>query len=98
MPEATQFNPDRLRVALDHGEVVELDGGTLVVDGASFRTASEETGLSTRKIDYVKTALNWGDLEWDKRHGCLGPTPRQWQSPDGVRLPKRPNRRSTTIP
>ena len=33
MPEATQFNPDRLRVALDHGEVVELDGGTLVLDG-----------------------------------------------------------------
>jgi phytoene dehydrogenase-like protein len=33
MAEATQFNPDELRVALDHGEVVELDGGTLVVDG-----------------------------------------------------------------
>jgi hypothetical protein len=33
MTEATQFDPDRLRVALDHGEVVELDGGTLVVDG-----------------------------------------------------------------
>ncbi len=33
MPEATQFNPDRLRVALDHGEVVELDGGTLVLEG-----------------------------------------------------------------
>jgi hypothetical protein len=33
MPEATQFDPDRLRVALDHGEVVELDGGTLVLDG-----------------------------------------------------------------
>ena len=31
MAEATQFNPDRLRVALDHGEVVELDGGTLVL-------------------------------------------------------------------
>jgi hypothetical protein len=33
MPEATQFDPDRLRVALDHGEVIELDGGTLVLDG-----------------------------------------------------------------
>jgi hypothetical protein len=33
MAEATQFDPDRLRVALDHGEVVELDGGTLVLDG-----------------------------------------------------------------
>jgi hypothetical protein len=28
-----QSDPDRLRVALDHGEVVELDGGTLVLDG-----------------------------------------------------------------
>jgi hypothetical protein len=33
MPDPTQFNPDRLRVVLDHGEVVELDGGTLVLDG-----------------------------------------------------------------
>ncbi|MBV9011130.1 MAG: hypothetical protein JO281_23075 [Pseudonocardiales bacterium] len=33
MPDPTQLNPDRLRVALDHGEVVELDGGTLVLDG-----------------------------------------------------------------
>jgi hypothetical protein len=33
MAEATQFDPDRLRVALDHGEVVELDGGTLVLGG-----------------------------------------------------------------
>ena len=32
MLNPTQFNPDRLRVALDHGEVVELDGGTLVLD------------------------------------------------------------------
>lgn len=33
MAEATQFDPDRLRAALDHGEVVELYGGTLVLDG-----------------------------------------------------------------
>ncbi len=32
MAEATQFDPDRLRVVLDHGEVVELDGGTLVLN------------------------------------------------------------------
>src|ERR687893_2750000 len=32
MSEPTQFDPDRLRVVLDHGEVVELDGGTLVLD------------------------------------------------------------------
>jgi hypothetical protein len=28
-----QLDPDQLRVVLDHGEVVELDGGTLVLDG-----------------------------------------------------------------
>jgi hypothetical protein len=33
MPNPTQFDPDRVRVVLDHGEVVELDGGTLVLDG-----------------------------------------------------------------
>ena len=31
MGEGTQFDPERLRVALDNGEVVELDGGTLVL-------------------------------------------------------------------
>lgn len=33
MSEPTQFDPGRIRVVLDHGEVVELDGGTLVLDG-----------------------------------------------------------------
>jgi hypothetical protein len=33
MPDPTQFDPDPIRVALDHGEVVELDGGTLVLGG-----------------------------------------------------------------
>lgn len=37
MVEATQFDPDRIQVALDHGEVVELDGGTLVLGGRSPR-------------------------------------------------------------
>jgi hypothetical protein len=32
MSDPTQFDPDRIRVVLDHGEVVELDGGTLVLD------------------------------------------------------------------
>jgi hypothetical protein len=31
MPDPTQFDPDRIRVVLDHGEVVELDGGTLIL-------------------------------------------------------------------
>ena len=33
MPDPMHLDPDRLRVALDHGEVVELDGGTLVLEG-----------------------------------------------------------------
>jgi hypothetical protein len=33
MPDPRQLDPDRLQVVLDHGEVVELDGGTLVLDG-----------------------------------------------------------------
>ncbi len=33
MPDPRQLDPDRIRVVLDHGEVVELDGGTLVLDG-----------------------------------------------------------------
>ena len=33
MPDPRQFDPDGIRVVLDHGEVVELDGGTLVLDG-----------------------------------------------------------------
>jgi hypothetical protein len=33
MPDPTQSGPDPIRVALDHGEVVELNGGTLVLDG-----------------------------------------------------------------
>lgn len=32
MPDPTQPNPDQLRVTLDHGEVIELDGGTLTVN------------------------------------------------------------------
>jgi hypothetical protein len=31
MAEATQFNPERLRLVLDNGEEVELDGGTLAL-------------------------------------------------------------------
>ncbi|MGH3779912.1 MAG: hypothetical protein ACRDRO_04575 [Pseudonocardiaceae bacterium] len=33
MPDPMQLDPDRIRVVLDHGEVVELDGGTLVLEG-----------------------------------------------------------------
>jgi hypothetical protein len=33
MSDPRQFDAERIRVVLDHGEVVELDGGTLVLDG-----------------------------------------------------------------
>src|SRR6195952_3226127 len=33
MPDPRQLDPDRIRVVLDHDEVVELDGDTLVLDG-----------------------------------------------------------------
>src|SRR5882757_2212953 len=33
MTDPTQLGADHIRVLLDHGEVVELDGGTLTVDG-----------------------------------------------------------------
>lgn len=33
MPDPRQVDPERLRVVLDHDEVVDLDGGTLVLDG-----------------------------------------------------------------
>lgn len=33
MAEATHFEPERLRLTLDNGEEVELDGGTLVLEG-----------------------------------------------------------------
>jgi hypothetical protein len=36
MADPTQFDPNHVRVVLDHGEVVELDGGTLVLDGDEF--------------------------------------------------------------
>jgi hypothetical protein len=36
MSELTQVDPDRIWVVLDRGEVVELDGGTLVLDGKQF--------------------------------------------------------------
>jgi hypothetical protein len=38
VPAPAQFDPQRLRVALDHGETVELDGGTLVCDNETLPT------------------------------------------------------------
>jgi hypothetical protein len=36
MSDPRQLDPDRLRVVLDHGEVVELDGGTLVLERQEY--------------------------------------------------------------
>lgn len=36
MAEGRQFDPDRPRVELDHGDVVELDGGTVAVNGEQY--------------------------------------------------------------
>jgi hypothetical protein len=33
MPDTTQCGPDPIRMALDHGEMVEFDGGTLILGG-----------------------------------------------------------------
>jgi hypothetical protein len=33
MAEGRQFDPDRPRLLLDHGDVVELDGGIVAVNG-----------------------------------------------------------------
>ncbi|HEX8932925.1 MAG TPA: hypothetical protein VF788_01740 [Pseudonocardiaceae bacterium] len=33
MAEATQFDPERLRLTLDNGEEMELNGDTLGLDG-----------------------------------------------------------------
>ncbi|MGH3795628.1 MAG: hypothetical protein ACRDSP_12130 [Pseudonocardiaceae bacterium] len=38
MPDPTQFDPQQLRVALDHGDILELDGGTLTLDNEDTPT------------------------------------------------------------
>jgi hypothetical protein len=46
MPDPTRFDPDRVRVILDHGEVVELDGATLVMDGEESPSVITPSGES----------------------------------------------------
>jgi hypothetical protein len=33
MPDPTHFDPQQIRITLDHGDAVELDGGTLTIAG-----------------------------------------------------------------
>jgi hypothetical protein len=65
MTEDTQFDPDRLRVALDHGEVVELDGGTLVLDGEE--SPSVVLRLAPWRAHSVAQALE----EWSAASGVF---------------------------
>jgi hypothetical protein len=65
MTEATQFDPDRLRVALDHGEVVEPDGGTLVLDGEE--SPSVVLRLTSWRARSVAQALE----EWSAASGVF---------------------------
>jgi hypothetical protein len=53
MPDPTQFDPDRIRVVLDHGEVVELDGGTLVLDDQESRVVLRLAPWRARSVAQV---------------------------------------------
>jgi hypothetical protein len=77
MPDPMHLDPDRLRVVLDHGEVVELDGGTLVLDGqespsvvlrlAPWRARSVARSLhewsSVSRIFHQSTRPHLGELD-----------------------------------
>lgn len=78
MAEATQFDPDRLRVALDHGDVVELDGGTLLLDGEE--SSSVVLRLTPWRARSVAQALE----EWSAASSVFNPVGRP--SPDELTL------------
>src|SRR5215470_1623399 len=58
MNDPTQSDPDRVRVALEHGEVVELDGGTLTLDG------ERSDSVVLRLAPWRARALSWVLEEW----------------------------------
>jgi hypothetical protein len=78
MTEATQFDPDQLRVALDHGEVVEFDGGTLVLDGEE--SPSVVLRLAPWRARSVAQALE----EWSAASGVFSRTSQP--NPDELEL------------
>lgn len=78
MTEAMRFDLDRFRVALDHGEVVELDGGTLVLDGGEF--PSVVLRLAPWRARSVARALE----EWSAASGVFNRAGRP--SPDELGL------------
>lgn len=76
--EATQFDPDRSRVVLDHGEVVEFDGGTLVLDGKE--SPSVVLRLAPWRARSVAQALE----KWSAASGVFNRASRP--SPDELNL------------
>ena len=78
MRKATQFDPDRLRVALDHGEVVELDGGTLVLDD------EESTSVVLRLTPWRARSVAQALEEWSAASGVFNRASRP--SPDELTL------------
>jgi hypothetical protein len=63
----------------------------LVHEGATLKTIKEQTGLTVRKGRYVRAAVEYGDLVWDEAHGCISGIRNEWNTPQGVRLPVRPD-------
>ncbi|HSV65237.1 MAG TPA: hypothetical protein VLJ59_04910 [Mycobacteriales bacterium] len=78
MNDPTQFDAGRVRVALDHGEVVELDGGTLVLDG------EESASVVLRLTPWRARALSWVLEEWSAISRVFNRPPRL--SPDELDL------------
>ena len=60
MPDPRQFDPDRIRVVLDHGGAVELDGGTLVLDGQE--SASVVLRLAPWRARTARVVVSVADL------------------------------------
>jgi len=72
MSEPTQFDPDRIRMSLDHGEVVELDGGTLVLDGeASPSIVLRLTPWRARSM--ARALQEWSSVSQIFRHPTWPP-------------------------
>jgi hypothetical protein len=71
MNDPTQSDPDRVRVALDHGEVVELDGGTLVLDG------EQSPSVVLRLAPWRARALSSVLEEWSAVWRVFNRPPRQ---------------------
>jgi hypothetical protein len=70
MSDPTQFDAERVRVALDRGEVVELDGGTLVLDG------EPSPSVVLRLAPWRARSLSWVLEEWSALSRVFNRPPR----------------------